>query len=140
MFDYEYDNYEYDSTENAIPKDIFDNTYVKMLNATPSSLLPEPPPEPEEETFDGVSKEVLDLQQIERKLNDINTALTNFEVKSNEWHDFLINNKSELAIEGEVFENYEQDEKDTLASINKIKTKLLEIGAELTVLKSTLKQ
>lgn len=121
--------------------DVFDNAYLSMLNATPSTLLPTPPEaEPVEETFDGVSKDLLNLQDIELKLNDINTALTNFEAKTNQWQQFMIANKSELAVDDESFKSYELDEKATLESINKIKGKILQINSEISVLKSALKQ
>ena len=121
--------------------DIFVNTYVQSLNTPPSSLIPpDYTPQEQEQVYDGVSKDVLNLQQLEQKLNDINTALTNFEAKSNEWHDFLIQQKDDMDIDPETFKQYEVDQTSTLASINRIKDHLLQIRTELSTLKDTLKQ
>lgn len=120
--------------------DIFVSEYLKSLNAVPSSILPQIPEEPQENTFDGVSKDILNLQDLEQKLNDVNTALTNFEAKSNEWHDFLIQTKDDMCVDEETFKQYEIDQNATLASINRIKDHLIQIRSELTTLKDTLKQ
>ena len=120
--------------------DIFVSEYLRNLNAVPSSTLPPIPEDPQENTFDGVSKDILNLQDLEQKLNDVNKALTNFETKSNEWHDFLIQSKDEMDFDSETFKQYEIDETATLASINRIKDYLLKIKSELTTLRDTLKQ
>lgn len=120
--------------------DVFVSEYLKNLNAVPSSTLPQIPEEPLENTFDGVSKDILNLQELEQKLNDVNTALTNFEVKSNQWHDFLLQIKDEMDVAEDTFKQYEVDQNTTLASINRIKDHLLQIRSELTLLKDTLKQ
>lgn len=121
--------------------DIFVNAYVQSLNAVPSSTFPSDPEiEMQEQVYDGVSKDVLDIHQLEQKLNDVNTALTNFEVKSNEWHDFLLQTKDSMDVDTELFKQYETDQATTLASINKIKDHLIQIKNELTTLKDTLKQ
>lgn len=120
--------------------DIFVSEYLKNLNVVPSSTLPQMPVEEQQELFDGVSKDVLDLQDLEQKLNDVNTALTKFEAKSNEWHDFLIQTKNDADFDAELFKQYEIDQAATLTSINKIKGLLLQINTEMSVLKDTLKQ
>lgn len=120
--------------------DIFVSEYLKNLNVAPSSTLPQMPVEEQQELFDGVSKDVLDLQDLEQKLNDVNTALTKFEAKSNEWHDFLIQTKNDADFDAELFKQYEIDQAATLTSINKIKGLLLQINTEMSVLKDTLKQ
>ena len=121
--------------------DIFVNAYVQSLNSAPSALIPpDYTDEQMEQIYDGVSKDVLNIQELEQKLNDINTALTNFEAKSNEWHDFLIQQKNDMDIDPETFKQYEIDQTSTLASINRIKDHLLQIRTELTTLKDTLKQ
>ena len=120
--------------------DVLVNAYVQNLNATPADTFPEQPANPEAELFDGVSKDILDLQDLAQKLNDVNKALTDFEVKSNEWHDFLIQQRDSMDIDVETFKEYETDEKSTLTSINKIKAYLLQINNEMTVLRDTLKQ
>lgn len=121
--------------------DVFTQTYVQNLNpvTTPAQSFP-PDPAVQGEVFDGVSKEVLNLEQLETKLNDINTALTNFESKSNEWHNFLIQSKNQTDLDPETFKQYEADQATTLASINKIKGLLLQINTQMSVLKDTLKQ
>lgn len=119
--------------------DIFVNAYVKNLNAVPATTFPTDEVE-QEEVFDGVSKEVLDLKDLQQKLNDINTALTNFEVKSNEWHDFLIQEKENADFDTELFKQYETDQAATLASINRIKDHLIQIKNQMSTLKDTLKQ
>lgn len=120
--------------------DIFVSEYIKNLNAVPADTFPEQPVEPVENTFDGISKDVLDVQDLEQKLNAVNTALTNFEAKSNEWHDFLNQTKDEMDIDPETFKQYEIDQNATLASINRIKDHLLQIKSELSTIKDTLKQ
>ena len=120
--------------------DIFVSEYIKNLNAVPADNFPVQPIEPEEDTFDGVSKDVLDVQDLEQKLNDVNKALTDFEVKSNEWHEFLNQTKDSMDIDAELFKQYEIDQNATLASINKIKDHLLQIKCELSTIKDTLKQ
>lgn len=120
--------------------DIFVSEYLRSLNTVPSSTLPQIPQEPQEDLFDGVSKDVLNLQDLEQKLNDVNTALTNFEAKSNQWHDFLIQTKDDEDFDPELFKQYETDQAATLTSINKIKGLLLQINTEMSVLKDTLKQ
>lgn len=120
---------------------VFTQTYVQNLNpvTTPSQTFP-PDPAVQGEVFDGVSKEVLNLEQLETKLNDINTALTDFESKSNQWHNFLIQSKNETDLDPELFKQYEADQTTTLTSINKIKGLLLQINTQMSVLKDTLKQ
>ena len=121
--------------------DIFVNAYVQSLNNAPSALIPPDYTDDQiEDVYDGVSKDVLNLQDLEQKLNDINTALTNFEAKSNEWHDFLIQQKDDMELDAETFKQYEVDQTSTLASINRIKDHLLQIRTELSTLKDTLKQ
>lgn len=120
--------------------DIFVSEYLKNLNTVPADNFPQVPEEPQEDLFDGVSKDVLDLQDLEQKLNDVNTALTNFESKSNQWHNFLIQSKNDTDFDAELLKQYETDQAATLASINKIKGLLLQINTEMSVLKDTLKQ
>lgn len=120
--------------------DIFVSEYLKSLNAVPAENFPLVPEEPEEDLFDGVSKDILDLQDLEQKLNDVNTALTNFESKSNQWHNFLIQTKNDEDFDPELLKQYETDQAATLTSINKIKGLLLQINTEMSVLKDTLKQ
>ena len=113
--------------------DVLVNAYVQNLNAVPAETFPEQPANPEAELFDGVSKDILDLQDLAQKLNDVNKALTDFDVKSNEWHDFLIQQRDSMDVDIETFKEYETDEKSTLTSINKIKAYLLQINNEMTV-------
>lgn len=120
--------------------DIFVSEYLKSLNAVPAENFPQVPEEPLENTFDGVSKDILNLQELEQKLNDVNTALTNFESKSNQWHNFLIQTKNDEDFDPELLKQYETDQAATLTSINKIKGLLLQINTEMSVLKDTLKQ
>ena len=118
-----------------------ENTYLQMLNSTPSTMIPQAPPQPTiADTFDGVSQDVINLKDLQQKLNDVNKSLTEFETKSNQWHDFLIQSRGQLDVDPETFKQYEVDQQNTLLSINKIKNLLLQIKSQLGVLKDTLKQ